>query len=61
MKIDTLGVQAFIAVADHLVRLNMTRAGRIVASGGPELALEPVGLAQGLLQLVPEVRDHARI
>ncbi len=26
-----------------------------------QLALEPVGLAQGLLQLVPEVRDHARI
>jgi hypothetical protein len=30
-------------------------------SPAPQLALEPVGLAQGLLQLVPEVRDHARI
>ena len=26
-----------------------------------QLALEPVDIAEGLLQLVPEVRDHARI
>ena len=30
-------------------------------AAAPQLALEPVGLAQGLLELVPEIRDHARI